>query len=59
MLYLKRGYELGTGFAVDVALILWKHVRFVTYRLIDLESCPPSIELIVKHNIILLYLLAC
>jgi hypothetical protein len=46
---LKKVYELGVDYDVDVALILHKYGRFLTYRSIDHESWPPSIKQIVRQ----------
>ncbi len=39
---IKKVYELGKDYGVDVALILRQNSRYFTYRSIDLESWPPS-----------------
>jgi hypothetical protein len=45
---LKKVYELGKEYGVDVALILRQNGRYFTYRSIDLESWPPSMKEIVR-----------
>jgi hypothetical protein len=35
---LKKAYELGKDYGVDVALILRQNGRYFTYRSVDLES---------------------
>ena len=53
---LKKLYELGKYYAVDVALILRQNGRFFTYRSIDIESWPLSIKEIVKLYYLNLYI---
>jgi hypothetical protein len=45
---LKKVYELGKYYDVDVALIIRQNGQFITYRSIDLESFPPSMKEIVR-----------
>ena len=44
---LKKVHELGGRCDVDVALIIRRNGRFITYRSIDLESWPPPMDQIV------------
>jgi hypothetical protein len=52
---LKKAYELGKVCNVDVAVILYKNGRYLTYRSTDKESWLPCIKQIVSS--IPLYLL--
>jgi hypothetical protein len=52
---LRKVYELGKYYDVDVALIIRQNGQFTTYRSIDLESFPPSMKEIVR--VYLFYLL--
>jgi hypothetical protein len=45
---LKKVYELGKYYDVDVALIIRQNGQYITYRSIDLESWPPSLKEIVS-----------
>jgi hypothetical protein len=45
---LKKVYELGKYYDVDVALIIRQNGQYITYRSIDLESFPPSMKEIVS-----------
>jgi hypothetical protein len=45
---LKKVYELGKYYDVDVALIIRQNGQFITYRSIDLESFLLSIKEIVR-----------
>ena len=52
---LKKVYELGKYYDVDVALIIRQNGQYITYRSTDLESFPPSMKEIVR--VCLFYLL--
>ncbi len=45
---LKKVYELGKYYDVDVALIICQNGQYITYRSTDLESFPPSMKEIVR-----------
>lgn len=45
---IKKAYELGKLFDIDVAVILHKNGRYFTYRSTDQESWPPSMKQIVS-----------
>ena len=45
---LKKVYELGKDYGVDVALILRQNGQYFTYRSIEHESWPPSMKDIVR-----------
>ena len=48
---IKKAYELGEFDGIDVALIICKHGRYITYRSRDHASWPPSIVEIVSKAI--------
>ncbi len=54
---LKKVYELGKYYDVDVALIIHQNGQYITYRSTDLESFPPSMKEIVRVTLYLFYLL--
>ena len=41
---LKKVYELGKYYDVDVVLIIRQNGQYITYRSTDLESFPPSMK---------------
>ena len=45
---IKKAYELGEFDGIDVALIIFKHSRYTTYRSRDYASWPPSMAEIVS-----------
>jgi hypothetical protein len=45
---LKKVYELGKYYDVDVALVIRQNNQYTTYRSIDLESFPPAMKEIVR-----------
>ena len=49
---LKKAYEIAQFCDVDIALILRirKTGRYITYKSVDLESWPPSMEQIVSPS---------
>lgn len=49
---LKKANEMAEFYEVDVALVLYirKTGRYITYKSIDLDSWPPSIEQIVSST---------
>jgi len=46
----KKAWEIGHIHGIDVALILRQNGRYFTYRSIDQDSWPLSIERIVRQN---------
>jgi hypothetical protein len=46
---IKKAYELGEFDGIDVALIIYKHGRYTTYRSRNHASWPPSMEEIVSE----------
>ena len=44
----KKAYELGKLCEVDVAVIICRNGRYFTYRSLDQQSWPPSMESIVS-----------
>lgn len=44
----KKAYELGKHDNIEVALIIIKNGRFITYRSVDHGSWPPSMKQIVS-----------
>jgi hypothetical protein len=51
---LKKAYELGKDYGVDVALIIRQNGQFFTYRSLDLKSWPPSMKEIVRLFVVLI-----
>jgi hypothetical protein len=51
---IKKAYELGEFDRIDVALIVYKHGRYTTYRSRDHASWPPSTTEIVSKAIVCL-----
>jgi putative salt-induced outer membrane protein YdiY len=47
---IKKAYELGEFDGIDVALMIYKHGRYTTYRSRDHASWPPSIAEIVSES---------
>ena len=49
---LKKAYEIAEFCEVDIALVLRirKNGRYITYKSVDLDSWPPSIEQIVSSD---------
>jgi hypothetical protein len=45
---IKKAYELGEFDGIDIALIICKHGRYVTYRSKDHKTWPPSMADIVS-----------
>lgn len=43
----RKGYEAGQFDGVEVAVVVFHHGRFTTYRSIDKDSWPPSLSEIV------------
>lgn len=44
----KKAYELGKHDKIEIALIIIKNGRFITYRSVDNKSWPPSMKQIVS-----------
>jgi putative salt-induced outer membrane protein YdiY len=47
---MKKAYELGEFDGIDIALIICKYGRYITYRSRDHTSWPPSIAEIVSKS---------
>jgi hypothetical protein len=53
---LRKVYELGKYYDVDVALIIRQNGQFTPYRSIDLKSFPPSMKEIVRVYLFYLFI---
>ena len=51
----KKAYELGQSEGIDVALIICKYGRYITYRSRDHKMWPPSMAEIVSGRSINIY----